>query len=101
MDLLPEVFATLRREIIDTILATVPEAVRRAACGTYMDENRLREETGLSRRSIRTLREKRAIPYSIVAGRCLYPSAAVFRLIDEGLVPTRASIPAQAIAPSK
>jgi hypothetical protein len=92
MELPPEQLDALRREITGTILSAVPEAVRRAMCGTYMDEERLMQETGLSKRSIRTLRENRTIPYTVVAGRALYPSDAVWKALNEGLIPARAPL---------
>lgn len=71
------------------MLATLPEAVRRARLGTYLNDRQAAEETGLTKRQLRYLRETRRIPYTLIGRVLLYSTEELFTLIDSGAVPVR------------
>lgn len=77
------------RSTSEALLATLPEAVRRARLGTYLNDKQASEETGLSKRQLRYLREQRRVEYRKVGKTLLYPTAKLFELIDAGAVPVR------------
>ena len=79
--------ARVERPIAEALLASIPEAVRRSRLGVYLNDAQAQQETGLSRRQLRYLREKRRIEYRLVGRTVLYPTTALFDLIDAGTVP--------------
>lgn len=75
----------------EALLRILPEAVRRSRMGSYLNDKEAQAETGLSKRQLRYLREQRRIEYRLVGRTVLYPTVALFELIDAGTVPVRPS----------
>jgi hypothetical protein len=79
----------VERPVAESLLAALPEAVRRARLGEYLNDEQAQEETGLTKRQLRHLRERRRIPYRVVGRTILYRTDELFALIDAGKVPAR------------
>jgi hypothetical protein len=67
----------------------LPEAVRRAMVKPYLTSAEVCELTGWSARTLARKREARRIPFCKEGSTILYPTADLYRLIDEGRVPMR------------
>ena len=73
----------------EALLTTLPELIRRGRLGEYLNDEQAQVETGMSRRKLRYLREKRRIPYHKEGRTILYLTSELFELINEGRVPAR------------
>ncbi len=72
------------------VLATLPEAIRRAQLGEYLTDEDVIRETKLSKRQLRHLRDTRQIPYVKRGGRTIrYRTADVFAYMEAGRIPAR------------
>ena len=83
--------AEVSKPTAEALLSTLPEAVRRSRMGSYLNDKEAQAETGLSKRQLRYLREKRRIEYRLVGRTVPYPTSRLFDLIDAGTVPVRPS----------
>ena len=97
-DALPEVLSRLSveelarrlgKQATEALLTDMPEMIRRGRLGEYLNDNQAQEETGLSKRQLRYLREERRIPYHKNGRTILYRTSELFALINEGRVPAR------------
>lgn len=86
---LADLAAQVASPTAEALLAALPEAVRRARLGTYVNDAEAQAETGLTKRQLRYLREQRRIEYRLVGKTLLYPTARLFELIDAGTVVRR------------
>jgi hypothetical protein len=76
--------------VTQALMIALPEAVRRARLGAYLNEEQAQEETGLTKRQLRYLRNQRRIPYRKIGARTiLYNTHELFEAIDAGVVPAR------------
>jgi hypothetical protein len=93
----PSVLVTTPDELAAHVAAAVeramnealPEAVRRATQKPYLTGEEVLELTGWSERTLASKRASRRIEYCKEGGKIVYPTAALYRLIDEGRVPMR------------
>ena len=82
--------------VTQALLSALPEAVRRARLGAYLNEEQAQVETGLTKRQLRYLRTQRRIPFRKVGARTiLYNTLELFEAIDAGTVPARDPLPAR------
>jgi len=99
MDLPPDFFLSsislgalverIERPLAASLLAVLPEAMRRARLGEYLTDAQAQQETGLTKRQLRYLREQRRVPYRSVGKTILYRTEELFSLIETGHVPAR------------
>ncbi len=73
------------------LVPALTEAVRRLQLGRYLSEEETMRETGLSKRQLRYLREKRRLPFVKHGRIVLYPATDLFAWLDAGRVDIKAT----------
>ena len=90
----PEIASEIGKATAHDLLATMPEILRRSRLGTYMDDEQLAHETGLSKRQIKHLRDTRQLPFVKRGKRTIrYKTSDVFAFMEAGRIPARVPIP--------
>lgn len=84
-----EVSDEVARRLFPQILAALPEVLRRARYGVYMDQSEVCRELSISPRALRYLRETRRLNYSRVGKTIRYKADDVFGYLDAGEVPAQ------------
>lgn len=72
-----------------TILAALPELIRRSRLGEFLDAEGVERETGLSRRQIRHLRDTRQLAFYKRGRVILFKTEEVLEFVAAGKVPAR------------
>ena len=71
------------------LLAVMPEILRRARLGEYLSAEGAEQETGLTRRQLRHLRDTRKLGYYKHGRVILYRTEELLAFIEAGSVPAR------------
>lgn len=89
----PEIGLEIGHVAAATILASLPELIRRSRLGEFLDAEGVERETGLSRRQIRHLRDTRQLAFYKRGRLVLYRTEEVLDFIAAGKVPARPDVP--------